>query len=162
MRLVKRTTIVEPCIDLDERTGILAVEAEHRHGAPEQHAAHRCGHERPARPRRQAAAARAAAPAGSRRRGAGRYDDTSGRSVISAGGIDTCGCIGGGVHAPGHVGARRDGAACASAAGASPDFSMQAGEQERQVVRLHPHARRRAAQHESARAFARRLAKLPP
>ena len=81
---------------------------------------------------------------------------------MNAGGIDTCGCIGGGVHSP------------AAGVAAAPVGSRVAGvrvvtrgraflidepcEQEREIMRLHAHARRRPAQHDTSI----RLARLAP
>ena len=86
-------------IDLDQRAWILAVEPEHGHGAAEQHPPHRRGGERQSR-----AVGEAHQLPRPRQRDAivvaGAYGETSGLSVISAGGIATSGCIGGGVQPP--------------------------------------------------------------
>ena len=139
-------------VHLDQRAGILAVEAEHRR---------RCARTARAAPARRRASARApsASRSSSRGRASGvdsslprqiRRDVRSQRHQL-------------GRHADARVHRRRRPRAwrarrfarapCTCSAGGAPGRPQKTGEQEREIVRLHPDARRRAAQHEAAATF---------
>ena len=86
-------------VHLNERPGILAVEAKRVDVRPNNTRRTGAASSASVSPSfmRTSSRGRASGAVGS---ASGRYDDTSGLRDMKAGGIDTCGCIGGGVQSP--------------------------------------------------------------